>query len=67
MRYCAYEILPSVTHDGTPTFRLYRDVAIPTPFGLFGGRYFVAENPDRAVLERAIEHLQRRTDVQVHA
>ena len=52
-----YRIIPAITKSGEPTWRLYRDVFAPTPFGLVGGTALLAENEDKGALDRAVEHL----------
>ena len=54
-----YEIKPGVKADGIPTYRLYRDVCLVTPFGSVGGYTLIAENEDKSILERAIDHLNQ--------
>lgn len=57
-----YRIVPSVTDSGEPIYELYRDWAIAIPLaGLVGGSVLLAQNKDRSVLERAIDHLEQRT------
>lgn len=50
-----YRIVPSVSDLGEPLWSLYRNWSYP--FG--AGTALVAMNADRAVLERAIEHLKQ--------
>src|SRR5690606_12064936 len=57
-----YRIVPSVTDSGEPIYKLYRDWAIAIPLaGLVGGSVLLAQNKDRSVLERAIDHLEQKT------
>jgi hypothetical protein len=49
-----YRIIAAVTETGEPMWALYRDWALP-PFA--SGSTLIAKNVDRAVLEKAIEHL----------
>lgn len=49
-----YKIVPAVTAAGEPTYRLLAETV-----NMFGaGPVRLAENADRAVLERAIDHLK---------
>lgn len=51
--YSKYVIEPSVTAEGLPQFALYREHA-----NMFASiKKKLAENSDRSVLEKAIEHL----------
>lgn len=57
-----YRIVPAVTDSGEPIYRLYRDWAVNIAFaGYVSGSKLLAQNKDRSVLERAIEHLEQRS------
>lgn len=61
MKGVTYRIVRAVTESGEPTYKLYRDWAINIPLaGLIGGSVLLAQNKDRSVLERAIDHLEQR-------
>lgn len=51
-----FRILPVIAKDGSPMWRLVMNWSLP----IFGcGSKTMAENEDRAVLERAIAHLEQ--------
>lgn len=54
-----YRIIPAVTNAGVPTWRLYRDAVVATPFGVASGTSLLAQNEDKRVLEGAVEHLTK--------